>query len=702
MNTPLKKELTLKGLNCANCAAAIEAGVKELPGVTEASLNFTTRRLVVALESEYASSNVTKNIACIAQQLEPGVKVLDRGQENSFSSTWGQNINFIKVSQIILSALLLTATFVFDFSPNVNITLYIISYLLVGAPVLIKAGKNLVQGRVFDENFLMSLATVGALAIQQFAEGIAVMLFYQIGEFFQDMAVNKSRKSITDLMNIRPDFANLQTPGGVKKISPEEVRIGDVLLVKPGEKIPLDGIVMSGQSMVDTSALTGESMPRPVQASDEVLSGFINKNGLISLKVTREFNQSTVAKILEMVESASSKKAPMENFITKFAGYYTPSVVVAAVLLVVIPLLVIPGATFSQWLYRALIFLVISCPCALVISIPLSFFAGIGAASRNGILVKGGNYLEALNNVDTIVFDKTGTLTCGIFKVSQINNEDWLTADELLEYAATVEGNSNHPVAISIVEAFGKEPLRHEIEAYEELAGYGVKAIIRGKEIFLGNDKLMDKENIARRKINTTGTVVHVAIDNKYAGYLVVRDEVKKDSPQALKTLKQLGVKRISMLTGDSRSAGATIAELLGIDEFHAELLPHEKVEQLEVINRSKPSTGSLVFVGDGINDAPVLARADVGVAMGGLGSDAAIEAADVVLMMDEPSKLVTAIKIARKTRHIVVQNMVFALGIKGVVLLLGAVGIATMWSAVFADVGVTVIAVLNSLRALR
>lgn len=613
-----------------------------------------------------------------------------------------EELNKQKIARLIIGAVLFAAGFIFNLTFRAEFTIFLISYLLIGGEVVLKAIKNITKGQVFDENFLMSVATIGAFAIKEFPEGAAVMLFYQIGELFQDIAVNRSRKSIKALMNIRPDFANLKVGDDIKRVSPEEVSIGDIIIVKPGERFPLDGKIIEGKSMIDTSALTGESVPREVEAGSDVLSGFINKNGLLTVEVAKEFGESTVSKILDLVQKASAKKASTENFITKFARYYTPVVVITALLLAIVPPLVIQGATFSDWIYRALVFLVISCPCALVISIPLGFFGGIGGASRSGVLVKGSNYLEALNNVDTVVFDKTGTLTKGVFKVTKIKTEGELTEDELLEYAAFAESYSNHPIATSILKAYGKEVDKNEIESYDEISGHGIKVKVKDKEVLAGNAKLMRKENIPFEEVETAGTIVHMAIDRNYAGFIVISDEVKEDSAKALKELKNIGVKRLVMLTGDSKAVGNRIGEHLGLDEVYAELLPHQKVEKLEMLYSKKPTKGRLIFVGDGVNDAPVLARADVGVAMGGLGSDAAIEAADVVLMTDEPSKLVSAVRIARRTRNIVWQNITFALGVKFIVLILGAGGIAALWEAVFADVGVAVLAVLNAMRVME
>ena len=580
--------------------------------------------------------------------------------------------------------------------------MYLISYVLVGGEVVLGALRNIRRGQVFDENFLMGIATIGAFAIGEYPEGVAVMLFYQVGEMFQDMAVNRSRKSISALMDIRPDFANLKINGDIKKVDPEEVSIGDIIVVKPGEKVPLDGKVIEGSSMVDTAALTGESVPREVGRGDSILSGVINKNGLLTIEVEKEFGDSTVAKILDLVQNASSKKAPTENFITKFARYYTPTVVFAALALAIIPPLFIEDATFSDWVYRALSFLVVSCPCALVVSIPLGFFGGIGGASKNGILVKGGNYLEALNDVEMVVFDKTGTLTKGIFKVTEINSENNISKDELIAYAAYAENYSNHPIGASILKAYGKEIDKYKIENYEEISGHGVKVIIDGKEVLAGNYKLMNRENIPYKQVETIGTLVHVAIDKKYAGYIVISDELKEDSAKAIKDLKAIGVKKTVMLTGDNEKVGSKVAKELRLDEVYAELLPDQKVEKLELLFKEKSPKGKIVFVGDGINDAPVLARADIGIAMGGVGSDAAIEAADVVIMTDEPSKIASAIKIAKKTRSIVMQNIVFALGVKIIILGLVAIGMGTMWEAVFGDVGVALLAVLNAMRAMK
>ncbi|HEY5524394.1 MAG TPA: heavy metal translocating P-type ATPase, partial [Clostridium sp.] len=553
----------------------------------------------------------------------------------------------------------------------------------------------------FDENFLMSIATIGAFAIGAYPEAVAVMIFYEIGEMFQDYAVGKSRKSISSLMDIRAEYATLLIDKTEKIVTPEEVNVNDIILIKPGERVPLDGVVVSGRSTLDTSALTGESLPRNVEENEEILAGAINLTGVIQVKVTKDFGESTVARILELVQNAGNKKAPTEKFITKFARYYTPVVVFSALALALVPPLLIEGAVFSDWLYRALIFLVVSCPCALVVSIPLGLFAGIGGASKKGILIKGGNYLEALKDVETVVFDKTGTLTKGVFKVVKINGIN-IEKEELLKVAALGESFSNHPIAKSIMQAYNKNIDKSLVKDYEEISGNGIKVVIEGKEVLLGNNKLMEKFNINYSQNNEVGTIVHLVIDGEYKGNLVIADEVKEDSLEALRELKKLGIKNIVMLTGDNKKVADKVAEELELSQVHSELLPQDKVAKLEELLNEKTSKGKLVFVGDGINDAPVLARADVGVAMGGIGSDAAIEAADVVLMRDEPMALVEAIKIAKRTNKILWQNIIFSLGVKGLILILSTLGLANMWEGVFADVGVTLIAVFNSMRALK
>lgn len=698
-----KKVLVLMGLACASCSAKIEAGVKNLKGVKSAYIDFANGKLVIEANKKDIA-RITEEATKIIKKLEPDVEVVeaDNKSKDDHDHDHSHGYNKKEIIRILIGAAIFGVAVIFNFSFWTEFALFFISYILVGGEVVFRAIKNILRGQVFDENFLMAIATVGAFAIGEFPEGVAVMLFYQTGEFMQGLAVNRSRKSISDLMDIRPDYANLKVGAETRKVSPEEVSIGDLILVKPGEKVPLDGEVLEGESMVDTTALTGESVPREARKGSEVLGGFINKNGVLVVKVAKEFGDSTVSKILDLVENASSKKATTESFITKFARYYTPVVVYAALALAVIPPLVVEGATFSQWLYRALVFLVVSCPCALVVSVPLGYFGGIGGASRKGILVKGGNYLEALYNVETVVMDKTGTLTKGVFKVTKIEAINDFSRDEILEFAAYTESYSNHPIATSILKEYGDEVNQKEITNYDEISGHGIKAVVKGKEILAGNTKLMKVENIEFEEVDAVGTIVHIVIDRQYAGYIVISDEVKEDSKDAIRGLKELGIEQTVMLTGDNKNVAEKVAKELGVDKVYSELLPQHKVEQVEALEKEKSPKGKLMFVGDGINDAPVLARADIGIAMGGLGSDAAIEAADVVIMTDEPSKLVSAIKIARRTRNIVWQNIIFALGVKGIVLILGALGYATMWAAVFADVGVALIAVLNAMRVMN
>ena len=602
--------------------------------------------------------------------------------------------------RIIIAALIFIAALIIDYN-YAKIILFIISYIIVGGDIVKRAFVNILRGQVFDENFLMCIATVGAFLIGEYPEGVAVMLFYQVGELFQTYAVDKSRKSIASLMDIRPDYANVKRGEEIVKVDPDEVKIGDIIVIKAGEKIPLDSRVVEGISMLDTSALTGESSPRHVEPGNDILSGCININGLITAEVTKEYDESTVSKILDLVENASSKKSKSEQFITKFARYYTPIVVIVAVILAVVPPVILKNESFSDWIYRALSFLVVSCPCALVISIPLSFFGGIGGASKKGVLIKGGNYLEALAKTEIIVFDKTGTLTKGVFNVQEIHPVG-ITDDELLEYSSYAESYSNHPISLSLKRAYGKKIDNLRISNVEEISGLGVNAIVDGKNILAGNIKLMKKFNIPYYEKELVGTVVHVAIDNIYVGYILIADEIKADSAHAIEELKKSNIKETIMLTGDSKNAGEKTANELGLDRVYAELLPGDKVDKLEELFLRKSEKGKLAYVGDGINDAPVLARADIGIAMGGLGSDAAIEAADIVIMTDEPSKIVTAINISKKTLGIANQNIVMAIGIKIIVLILSACGITSMWAAIFADVGVTIIAVLNSFRALN
>ena len=578
--------------------------------------------------------------------------------------------------------------------------IYLVPYLVIGYDIVYKAARNISHGQVFDENFLMMIATFGAFGVGEYSEAVAVMLFYQVGELFQGYAVGKSRQSISDMMDICPEYANIEEDGVLKQVDPDDVEVGSIIVVKPGERIPLDGIVVEGESLIDTAALTGESVPRSAKAGDEIISGCVNGSGTLKVKTTKEFDDSTVAKILELVENASSKKAKVENFITRFAKYYTPVVTIGAVILAILPPLIIGGG-WAEWIQRACIFLVISCPCALVISVPLGFFGGIGAASKIGVLVKGSNYLEAVAEMTTIVFDKTGTLTKGEFKVTDVITENG-SKEELIELAALGEGHSNHPIANSIREAYGKELDLNRVTNTEEIAGHGIKAVIDGKTVLLGNEKLMKSESIFYTSCKSMGTVVYVACNGVFEGAVVISDTIKDGAKEAIRDMKQVGVRHTVMLTGDRREAAETVAQTLGIDEVHAELLPGGKVEQVEALLKAEKEKERLAFVGDGINDAPVLTRADIGIAMGSMGSDAAIEAADIVLMDDDVTKIASVVKIARKTLRIVKQNIVFALAIKALVLILGALGMANMWEAVFADVGVSVIAILNSMRTLN
>ena len=601
--------------------------------------------------------------------------------------------------RIILSGVLLVVAYLLPLSGWWRLPAFAVPYLLVGYDVLWGAVRNIGHGQIFDENFLMSIATIGAFALQEFPEAVFVMLFYQVGELFQSYAVGKSRRSISQLMDICPDYANIRRDGELVQVEPDEVQIGDVIVIKPGEKVPLDGVVVGGSSSLDTAALTGESLPRSIGEGDDVISGCVNLEGLLEVRVTKEFGQSTVSRILELVENSAAKKAKTENFITKFARFYTPCVVIAAVLLAILPPLF--GGEWGEWIERALIFLVISCPCALVISVPLSFFGGIGGASRLGILIKGGNYFEALAKAETVVFDKTGTLTKGVFKVTALHPEN-CTKEELIETAALAESYSDHPIARSVKEAYGKAinaTVQSRVADVRELAGRGISAVIDGKQVYAGNDKLMKEAGVPCHPCHKVGTSVHVAAEGVYLGHIVISDEIKEDAKTAIELLKAAGVNKTVMLTGDETAVGEAVAEELGLDQAYTKLLPADKVERVEALLGEK--SGSLLFVGDGINDAPVLSRADVGVAMGGMGSDAAIEAADVVLMDDKPSKIAAAVKIAKKTMGIVWQNIFFALGVKLIVLVLGALGLANMWAAVFADVGVSVLAVLNAMRTM-
>jgi Cd2+/Zn2+-exporting ATPase len=707
------KNYTLKGLCCPNCAAQIERTVSVMEGVQAVTVSAVTAALNVEFGSHLAD-RITQLIEQAVHKHEPDIVVMDGDSKEGAASLdvskdasekWGI-IRLIAGAVIFAAGMALDIFFLRETHSYIRPAVFVAAYLILGGNVVLRALKNIARGQVFDENFLMSVATIGAFAIGEYPEASGVMLFYQIGEMFQDLAVKRSKSSITSLMDIRPDYANIRKSGGIEKVAPDTVSVGDVIIVKPGEKIPLDGIVVEGISMLDTSALTGESVPRKAETGDAVLSGSVNQNGMLTIEVTKTFGESTVSKIIDLVENASGKKAKTENFITTFARYYTPVVVILAVLIAVLPPLIF-GAEWRDWINRALVFLVISCPCALVLSIPMGFFAGIGRAARKGILVKGGNYLEAFNNLETVVFDKTGTLTKGVFKVTTVEPAEGFTADTLLEMAAHAEAFSNHPIALSIMKeyanrSFGKQVERDKLSDYTEIAGHGVSVSLNGGTVLAGNQKLMAKTGIGFQESQSVGTKVYVASCGVFVGCVVISDEIKPDSRNAISALKAKGVRKTVMLTGDAANIAGAVAAELKLDEAYGGLLPHEKVEKVEILNAQKSAKGKLAFVGDGINDAPVLAMADIGVAMGGLGSDAAIEAADVVLMTDEPSKLCDAIDIARFTKKIVWQNIVFALGVKGVFIALGAFGVATLWEAVFADVGVSLLAVLNAMRIMR
>ena len=704
------KTFSLEGLDCPSCAAKIERSVKSIEGV----LSVTVNPLTSIMNVEY-NGNLTVQITGLVEQVvakyEPDVQVLE--VKNKTKRKAGGMVSVPKAFGLpkplwlAIGAFVFLAGLLFEYvletsaGGYIALVLFTFSYLLLGGKVLLRMVKNITKGQIFDENFLMGAATIGAIAIGKYAEAVTVMLFYQIGEFFQEMAVAKSKKRIGDLMDIRPDYANVVKNGQILRLDPESVQIGDVFVVKPGEKIPLDGIVIEGQAMLDTSALTGESVPRKASVSDSVLSGCINQNGVLTIKAVQTFGESTVSKILDLVENAANKKAPVETFITKFARYYTPAVVVMAALLAIIPPLFFSGG-WADWIGRALIFLVISCPCALVVSIPLGFFGGIGGASKKGILIKGGNYLEALANLDLVVFDKTGTLTKGVFKVTDIQPANGFNESGLLEAAAHAEAFSNHPIAASITKEYGREIDKGSLVQYEETAGHGVSVSVSGKTILAGNEKLMKLHGINFTEGAGGGTKVYIAIDGIYAGCIVIADEIKPDSQKAVAALKNLGVRKTVMLTGDTVQIAESVAGQLKLDEVYAGLLPWQKVEKVEMLNKQKRPKKTLAFVGDGINDAPVLAMADVGVAMGGLGSDAAIEAADVVLMTDEPAKLAEAVKVARFTKRVVWQNIVLSLGIKFLFLFLATLGVSSLWEAIFADVGVSLLAVFNSMRVMN
>ncbi len=690
----MKYQFQMHSLDCANCANKLENAFKKVKGIKNVTVNFMTQTLVFECKEEQ-KNDILKEIEAIIQKEEPEVTLKEKktNEDRDFK---------IRLIQIIISfVLLIIALFLKDTKELFSLILYVISYFFVGYEVLLKAIRNIIHGKVFDENFLMAIATIGAFAIKEYPEAVAVMLFYQIGELFQDYAVDKSRKSVTSLMDMRPDYANIFRDGELLKVDPNEVKIGEIILVKPGERIPLDGIVVEGESMLNTSALTGESVPRKVTTDDEVLSGCINNDGMLKIKVDKEFGESTVSKILDLVENASSKKSKSENFISKFAKFYTPIVVVIAIFLAVIPPMIQKEATFIEWMYRSLSFLVVSCPCALVISIPLSFFSGIGAASKMGVLIKGSNYLEALANAEVVVCDKTGTLTEGVFSVQKIEAIKY-SNDELLKYAAMVESFSNHPISLSLKQAYCEEFDQNLVTEIQEFPGKGVMAKVDGKTVLVGNEKLMLEFHIKIEKNKEIGTILYVAIDGLFAGTILISDKIKEDSYKAIRSFKNNNIDKIVMLTGDHENVSKYVSETLNLDEYHAELLPTDKVSWVEKLMAKKSSNGKLIFMGDGMNDAPVLALSDVGVAMGGLGSDAAIEAADVVIMTDTPSKLANSIKLSKKTMRIVKQNIIFAIAVKIGVLILSAFGIVSMWAAVFADVGVSVLAILNSLRILK
>lgn len=694
----MEKTFLLEGLGCANCGEKIRSAAAAFPGVHRANVNYINTTLT--LEADAFQGDITGEVEKIAHLYEPDIRVSELGAQSEPAVTPAKKLDFT-LAQLITGAVIFAVGLLAPLQSTLKLIVFLVSYALLGWKVVWIALRNITRGQVFDESFLMTIATVGAFAIGEAPEAAAVMLFYRVGEYFQALAIRRSKKSIADLMDIRPDAAHIEVDGILTTVSPESIQVGDIIVVKPGEKIPLDGTVLEGESMLDTKALTGESVPRQARPGDEALSGCINQSGVLRIRVTKTFGESTVSKILHLVENAAAKKAPTENFITRFARWYTPAAVIAAMLLAVVPPLILNGG-WAEWIHRGLIFLVISCPCALVISIPLGFFGGIGGASRRGVLVKGGNYLEALAGLDTIVFDKTGTLTKGVFEVTDIAPADGLSAQHLLELAAHAEAYSTHPIALSIQRACGQTIDKSTIADYTEISGHGVHATVNGRSVLAGNDKLMRSEGIAFGESGAVSTKVYMAVDGTYAGCITIADEVKGDSRTAIAGLKALGVRRTVLLTGDNEQIAQAVANELGLDEFRAQLLPGDKVTQLERLVSEKQPKSKLAFAGDGINDAPVLARADVGIAMGGLGSDAAIEAADVVLMTDEPSRLIDAVKIARFTKKIVWQNIIFALGVKAVFLVLGALGVAAMWEAVFADVGVTLLAVFNALRVMR
>ena len=747
--TPAKiQQMQVGGMDCTGCKMKIEAALEKLKGVTEASVVVATERLVVSYDPNVISeAAIQERVKALGYTIIiPGAKAAAKSHDQGHDRKGHDHINGHKqdnghdhdhsdydhgdhdeedgddhghshgsgefdlkteLPPVVITVVLLAIAIIFKeplHNTPYSIAEYAVilpAYLLSGWTVLKTAGRNILRGQIFDENFLMTIATLGALAIHQLPEAVAVMLFFRIGELFQEYSVGRSRRSIKALLEVRPDTANLKLNGSVKQVAPETVNLGDLILVKPGEKVPLDGEILEGSSQLDTSALTGESVPRTVNVGDPILAGMINKSGALTVRVNKLFGESSIAKVLDLVENATSKKAATEKFITKFARYYTPVVVFLSLAVALLPPLFMPGADRAEWIYRALILLVISCPCGLVISIPLGYFGGIGGAAKRGILIKGSTFLDTLTAVNTVVFDKTGTLTKGTFKVTQIVTKNGLSQAELLALAAKVEANSNHPVAQSIREAHVHPINGADVTDYEEIAGHGIRAKVKNEVVLAGNDRLLHRENINHDTCHVAGTVVHLAVNGSYAGYIVIADEIKEDAAQAIRDLKNLGVEQTVMLTGDNEGVAKTVAGQLGLDGYFAGLLPEDKVGVLEKL-MSRSGKGKVIFVGDGINDAPVIARADVGMAMGGLGSDAAIETADVVLMTDAPSKVAEAIKVAKKTRQIVVQNIVLAMAIKGIFIVLGMIGLATLWEAVFADVGVALLAILNAGRVLR
>lgn len=704
-----KLKLELEGLDCAGCADGILQFSEKLDGVDKVDLNFVGKTMTLQLSDMRLADDITEKITKKMKELEPGVVVSVTGdkknklknkeiEDESKNNIFSQNKELAK---IIIAGILFLIPTIFKFEGTPRFLMFFISYLVIGTDVIVTALRNIKAGNPMDEHFLMTVATIGAFVIGEYPEGVAVMLFYQIGEYFQARAVNHSRKNIKALMDIRPDYANLVVGDKTVVVDPDEIEVGDIILIRPGEKVPLDGIVIEGESTLDTSNITGESVPRSIKVGEDIISGVVNNSGLLKVEVKKEFGDSTITKILDLVENASSKKAPTENFITKFSRYYTPIVVYVALAIGVIPPLLF-GGVWAEWAYRAFVFLVISCPCALVISVPLGFFGGIGAASKEGVLIKGGNYLEALNDLDTIVFDKTGTITKGTFKVTNIKTYSNYKDEDILEIAAYGESYSTHPIGVSIIDAYNKEIDKNRIEVYEDIAGKGIKAQMGGVEFLLGNKSLLDMHNIKVNAEESIGTVVYIAEGKEHIGTIVVSDEIKPGVEEALKELKKLGIKETIMLSGDNTKTVDKVAKIAGLDKAYGELLPQDKVIKFEEIIDSRTDNKKVAFVGDGVNDAPVLARADLGIAMGGLGSDAAIEASDIVIMTDEIGKIATGMKIARKTKRIVTQNIVLAIGVKLIVLLLGAMGQASMWQAVFADVGVSIIAIFNSIRALK